>query len=122
MATEKTGLLNLSTGPAWSKENNTTFARLFIESDHAQIKPLQLGFSDRAKVYLNSQLLYSGHDEFQSRDYRFLGTIGYYDELYLPLKKGRNELWVAISEDFGGWGIKALIEDWTGIKIQTDFK
>lgn len=122
MTTEKTGLLNLATGPTWSKENNTTFARLIIESDRVQIKPLQLGFSDRAKVYLNDQLLYSGHDEFQSRDYRFMGTVGYYDELYLPLKKGRNELWVAVSENFGGWGIKAAIDDQSGIKIQTDFK
>lgn len=122
MTTEKSGLLNLATGPTWSKENNTTFARLIIESDQAQIKPLRLGFSDRAKVYLNEQLLYSGQDEFQSRDYRFMGTIGYYDELYLPLKKGRNELWVAVSENFGGWGIKAVIDDQSGMKINLDFK
>ena len=45
-----------------------------------------------------------------SRDYRFLGTIGYFDAVYLQLKKGRNDLWIAVSENFGGWGIKAKLE------------
>jgi hypothetical protein len=78
---------------------------------------LQLGFSDRARVFLNDQVLYSGRDEFQSRDYRFLGTVGLFDEVYLTLKKGRNELWVAVSETFGGWGIKAALPDRTGINV-----
>jgi hypothetical protein len=115
---ESTGLLNLATGPVVSETNNTSFARVVIQSDKAQVKRLQLGFSDRARVYLNDQILYSGHDEFLSRDYRFLGTVGYYDEVYLPLKKGRNELWIAISETFGGWGLKGAIADQTGIKIE----
>jgi hypothetical protein len=58
----------------------------------------------------------AGADDYRSRDYRFLGTIGYFDELYLPLKKGENELIFAVSEDFGGWGIKALFEDPVGIR------
>lgn len=52
------------------------------------------------------------------RDYRFLGTIGLFDEVYLPLKKGENELWLAVTESFGGWGIKALIEDLAGLTIK----
>ena len=50
-------------------------------------------------------------DNFLSRDYRFLGTIGYYDALYLDLAKGRSELWMALSEDMGGWGVQAKLED-----------
>ncbi len=115
---EWTGIVNLATGPQMSKTNNMSFARVVIQSDQAQVKRLQLGFSDRAKVYLNDQILYSGHDEFMSRDYRFLGLVGYYDEVYLPLKKGRNELWIAVSETFGGWGLKGAIADQTGIKIE----
>ncbi len=107
LAAEPTGLVNLALGPRWSEKDNTTFARVVIVSDKAQTKRLRLGFSDRARVYLNDQALYAGHDEFQSRDYRFLGTLGYWDEVYLPLRKGRNELWVAVSEEFGGWGIRA---------------
>jgi hypothetical protein len=115
---EPTGLVNLGVGPQWSEAANTTFARVVIVSDKAQTKKLRLGFSDRARVYLNDQVLYAGHDEFRSRDYRFLGTVGYWDEVYLPLKKGRNELWVAVSEDFGGWGIRGAIADPAGITVE----
>jgi hypothetical protein len=91
-------------------KKNTVFARMTIQADKPGVKKLTLGFSDRARVYLNNQLLYAGEDNFLSRDYRFLGTIGYFDAVYLHLKKGPNELWIAVSEDFGGWGIKAKLE------------
>ena len=41
----------------------------------------------------------------------------HFDHVYLPLKVGRNELWVAVSEDFGGWGITGMFEDMTGITM-----
>jgi hypothetical protein len=53
-----------------------------------------------------------------SRDYRFLGTIGFYDKLFLPLKKGDNELWFVTSENFGGWGVKAKFENMEGILLK----
>ncbi len=115
---EPTGLVNLAVGPHWSEDTNTTFARVVIVSGKAQTKKLRLGFSDRARVYLNDQILYAGHDEFGSRDYRFLGTVGYWDEVYLPLRKGRNELWVAVSEDFGGWGIRGALADPSGVTVE----
>jgi hypothetical protein len=63
-------------------------------------------------------LIYGGSDVYTSRDYRFLGTIGLFDELYLPLKKGDNELWFAVTENFGGWGVKAMFDDLSGIRIK----
>ena len=69
-------------------------------------------------VYLNDKLLYFGKDAYMSRDYRFLGTVGFYDMLFLPLKKGDNELWFVVSEDFGGWIIKAKLEDMTEISLK----
>jgi hypothetical protein len=115
---EPTGVVNLAVGPQWTKEANTTFARVVIVSEEAQTKKLRLGFSDRARVYLNDQILYAGRDEFRSRDYRFLGTVGYWDEVYLPLRKGRNELWVAVSEEFGGWGIRGALSDPVGVTVE----
>jgi hypothetical protein len=44
--------------------------------------------------------------------------MGLFDELYLPLKKGKNELWMVVTENLGGWGVKALVEDMEGIKIR----
>ncbi|CCH57634.1 hypothetical protein BN8_p06832 (plasmid) [Fibrisoma limi BUZ 3] len=117
MEAEPTGRLNLARSVVWSSTATTTFARLLIDSEREQTKPLQLGFSDRAQVYLNDTLLYRGHDEFRSRDYRFLGSMGYYDTLYVRLRKGRNELWIAIAEDFGGWGVQALLVDQSGLRF-----
>ncbi|MBL7961913.1 hypothetical protein JNL27_16895, partial [bacterium] len=90
---------------------NTAFAKVTVVSDKDQIKKLTFGFSDRVRVYCNGKIIYSGIDNYVSRDYRFLGTIGYYDAIYVSLQKGKNEIWMAVSEDFGGWGLQAAIED-----------
>jgi membrane dipeptidase len=119
LESESTGLANLARVQGIEGEGkNTVFAKVVIVSEREQIKKLKLGFSDRVKVYLNDRLLYGGNNLYRSRDYRFLGTIGLFDEIYLPLKQGRNELWLAVSESFGGWGIKALFEDMDGIEIE----
>ncbi|MCI0444143.1 hypothetical protein L0152_13155 [bacterium] len=118
LESESTGVTNLARLDGVDDVKYTVFAKLTIESEQDQIKKMRFGFSDEVKVYLNDLLIYGGSDPYQSRDYRFLGTIGYFDELYLPLKKGMNEVWMAVSENFGGWGIKALIEDMNGITIK----
>jgi len=112
------GLVNLATVSNWTRTNNTVLVKLVVYADKPLVKKLTLGFSDRVKLYLNNQILFAGQDKFQSRDYRFLGTVGFYDDVYLHLKKGKNELLIAVSEDFGGWGIQAKIEDQKGIRIE----
>ncbi len=106
---EPSGLTNLSRAHAIRGEANTVYVRTTIDSDRARCQPLELGFSDRAVVFLNGERIYRGDDTYRSRDYRFLGSIGWFDTLYLPLIAGGNELVVAVSEDFGGWGIQARL-------------
>ncbi|GAB4052933.1 LamG domain-containing protein [Spirosoma litoris] len=118
LTAENSGKLNVSRIRKRSEEANTVFVKLTIISDKSQIKKLDLGFSDRVNVYVNERLVYAGHDEFLSRDYRFLGTVGYYDAIFLDLKKGPNELWIAVSENFGGWGVQGLIADQSGLTIK----
>jgi len=36
----------------------------------------------------------------------------------LPLVSGKNELWLAVSESFGGWGVKAMFDDTEGIRVE----
>ena len=115
---ENTGLANLARLQGLDGERNTVFARVVIVSEVEQFKKVRFGFSDNVKVYFNGQLMYGGSDIFRSRDYRFLGSIGLFDELYLPLKRGENELWFAVTENFGGWGIEAFVDDMTEIKIK----
>jgi hypothetical protein len=112
---ENTGTLNLAGVVTFSNDRNTVLARVIINSDRDQLKKFMFGFSDRARVFFNNQLLYSGQDDFASRDYRFLGTIGYHDAVYLQLKKGTNTIDVAVSETFGGWAVKGKFDDVSGI-------
>lgn len=81
------------------------YARATIESDRDQVKKLSLGYSDEVSVFLNGQILYRGRSAQYFRDPGFLGIIDpENDAVYLPLKKGKNELTLAVSELGGGWG------------------
>lgn len=116
LPTEVSGLANIATLTPFKRETaNTVFVRYTIQATHKHTKALQFGFSDRARVFLNGQLMFAGNDGFRTRDYRYLGTIGYHDTVYLPLKKGENELWIAVSENFGGWAVQGRWMDLEGI-------
>ena len=82
-----------------------------FDVDEAGVKQLALGYSDKAAVYLNGKLIYKGDNSYRSRDYRYLGTIGLFDTVALPLKEGENDLCIAVTEAFGGWGVMARLED-----------
>ena len=114
---ESTGTINISRIQARSREINTVFAKCIIQSESDQVKQLDFGYSDEVVVMCNDQLLYRGDNSFRSRDYRYLGTIGYFDSVYLPLKKGKNEITIAVREGFGGWGLRAKLKDLEGVKI-----
>jgi len=118
LETERSGLANLARVQGINLRKNTAFARKIIVSDRERIARLDFGFSDRIRVYLNGRLLYRGDDTYLSRDYRFLGSIGYFDALYLPLTQGENELLLAVSEDLGGWGIQAKLENLAGLTLE----
>jgi hypothetical protein len=110
LSADHNGITDLAQLSGVTEEVNTVFVRKIIDATAPRIQKMSFGFSDGARVYLNGRLLYEGNDVFISRDYRFLGTVGYWDAVYLPLQKGRNELLIAVSEMFGGWGIKAKME------------
>ncbi|MCB0640478.1 MAG: hypothetical protein KDC44_02525 [Phaeodactylibacter sp.] len=96
---------------------NTVFAKITLQSDQKQWKLLEFGYSDRVVVLLNGKPIYRGANGFVTRDYRYLGTIGFFDAVYLDLKKGENTLLFAVSEDFGGWGVMARLVDERGVTL-----
>ena len=116
---EADGLVNLAEHSEWSQKNNTVFLRLSIESDNSSIQRMTYGFSDRVMIFLNGKIIVGGNDGYRTRDYRFLGTIGYFDEVFLHLSKGENELLIAVSEELGGWGFQGKITDRNGIRLLT---
>jgi len=88
------------------------YARTSISSERDQVKKLYLGYSDDVSVFLNGKILYRGRSAQNFRDPGFLGIVNpENDAIYLPLKKGSNELVLAVSELGGGWGfICRLVE------------
>jgi hypothetical protein len=88
------------------------YARTAIQSDRDQVKKLEIGYSDDVSVFLNGKILYRGRSAQGFRDPRFLGIINpENDAVYLPLKKGSNELMLAVSELGGGWGFICRLVD-----------
>jgi len=82
-----------------------------IEAERDQVKKLLLGYSDEVTVFLNGRILYRGRSAQNFRDPGFLGIVNpENDALYLPLRKGRNELVLAVSELGGGWGFICRVE------------
>ena len=89
------------------------YARTSIDSDRDQVKKLNIGYSDDVSMFLNGKILYRGRSAQNFRDPDFLGIVSPDDDaVYLRLKKGKNELMLAVSELGGGWGFICRLEDY----------
>jgi hypothetical protein len=81
------------------------YARTNVDSDRDQVKKLFIGYSDDVSVFLNGKIIWRGRSAQGFRDPGFLGIVNpENDAIYVPLKKGSNELVLAVSELGGGWG------------------
>jgi Tol biopolymer transport system component len=92
--------------------SKVVFARATIQADRAGLRRMRFGYSDGAVVYLNGQPLFFGMNasRLRSPDFGFsvLDRVG--NVLYLPLKRGRNELVFAVTEYTGGWAFWARLD------------
>jgi hypothetical protein len=102
----------------WSKRlepqpgMQVVYARAVIDSDRDQVKKLAIGYSDDVSVFLNGAILWRGRSAQNFRDPAFLGIVdAENDAVYLPLRKGSNELVLAVSELGGGWGFICRLVD-----------
>ncbi len=114
---DESGAANLARVSGRTRDVNTLFVRKTLTADTAKTVRFQYGFSDRVTVFFNGRAIAYGDDTYVTRDYRHLGTIGLYDSVFLPLKRGENELIFAVSEGFGGWGIKAAMDPVVGVQM-----
>ncbi|WP_299194796.1 hypothetical protein [uncultured Erythrobacter sp.] len=117
LAVEPYGIADISrlTGPEENLDSVLVSTR--ITSDSARKVRLNFGYSDRVRLFLNGELVFDGIAQWRSRDFFFLGTIGFNDAVMLDLEEGENHLVAAVSETFGGWGFAAAIEDGEGLVI-----
>jgi hypothetical protein len=94
------------------------YARARIRSEREQVRKLLFGYSDEVTVFLNGRALFTGKSAFRFRDPGFLGIVDVEnDAIHLPLRKGANEIVLAVSEYFGGWGFVCRLEDIDGVKL-----
>ena len=71
------------------------------------------------KDFINGKLLFSGDNSYRSRSLRYLGVMTLdHERLALPLVKGDNELIVAVSESFGGWGVTGRFDSLDGLVLE----
>jgi len=106
VAAEPSGLVDVSRTLAFNGvEPECVLARTVIPSDGRRPSmKVDIGYSDAVSVFLNGALVFAGDSSYRSRDSAFLGIVGYFDSVNLPLRKGPNELLLAVTEGFGGWG------------------
>ena len=94
-------------------------ARLRLHAREAGPKRLDLGFSDEVSVFLNGMPLLSADDSYSFDAPRRQGLITPDQaSVYLPLVKGDNEVVVAVTDRFGGWGLMGRFEDLSGITVE----
>ena len=105
----------ISPGPTdgWAPSPTAILARTVVHADKEGPKKYWFGYSDEACFFLNGRLVFYGKSAYRSRDTSFLGIIGFYDAVSLPLKKGSNEILFAIGEASGGWGL--VLQDATAV-------
>ena len=115
------GLLELHRSVALpaSSRAAAVVARLHVRAVAAGPRAFELGFSDRATVFLNGQPVFEGEASYSFDAPRREGLIGYDQaRLWLPLAAGDNELLVVVSDSFGGWGLMGRFPDSDGIAVE----
>jgi hypothetical protein len=94
-------------------------ARVTLTADRPRTVRLLLGFSDRVTVFLNGKPLFSGDQRYFFDNPRQEGVIGFHQAtVYLQLQQGPNEVMLAVSDQFGGWGVVGRLLEAEGVRIQ----
>jgi len=109
---EPTGVVNVA---RYAKKGpvvpGIVLARTRINTHEERTMELEFGYSDLVSIFLNGRILFTGNNIYQSRDPFFQGRVGLFDSIFLPLKKGDNELLLLLAESMGGWGFMGRVGD-----------
>ncbi|MEP7267574.1 MAG: hypothetical protein ABI844_08085 [Saprospiraceae bacterium] len=122
IAAETAGLVNLTRRFGAAPERKIVWLNTNIQTKEATSVNLQLGFSDEVWVYLNNQMVLVDKNLFQQAGMRKYpdGRASVQNTIAkLNLKKGNNELLIAVANDFYGWGLIARLDNTENI-LQTN--
>lgn len=112
VTSEPTGLINVARYAKRSgRDPDCVLARKIFYSPDRRVIRLSFGYSDEAAVFLNRKKVFYGNSAYRYRDPSFLGVVGLFDTVYLPLEKGLNEIFLIVKESFGGWGFMGRTND-----------
>jgi hypothetical protein len=85
------------------------YARTVINSTRAETRRLRFCYSDGAVVYVNNKpVSFSMNPQGFRDDLGIMARAG--DAVYVPLKKGQNEIVIAVIEIGGGWAFGATLD------------
>jgi hypothetical protein len=84
------------------------YARTTITVQHDELRRLQYTYSNGVVVYLNGRPLAFAMNPGGLRGLGVMAKTG--DALYLPLKRGRNQLVFAVIQCTGGWAYSARLD------------
>ena len=123
LAAERDGLVNLTREeglPEGQGKWDLAWLKTEVTSDKAQSKHVAIGWSREVWVFVNGKQVFADKNLYQppsarkTPDGRLSLENGSFD---LPLQKGKNEIAIALANNFYGWGIKLRLDDVKGVKI-----
>jgi hypothetical protein len=93
-------------------------ARLVLQSEGTRAQRLYLGYSDWVTVFVNGQAVFSGNARYSFDNPRQEGLITRTQAtLWLPLRDGANEVLLAVTDVFGGWGLSGRLDPADGARL-----
>lgn len=85
------------------------YARTTVTSARDEIRRMHYAYSDGAVVYLNGRpLAFAMNPSGLRGGLGVMARVG--DAVYLPLRRGRNEIVFAVVEATGGWAVSARLD------------
>jgi len=118
---EDRGIVNLTRvyGGVENNKRRLAWLKTTIQSDKAQERTLQVGFSDEIWLFINGQLHYVDKNHYGTPGQKFPAGRCTIENatIKLPLQQGKNEILVALANYFYGWGIIARLDDTEGIHV-----
>ncbi|HEV2737295.1 MAG TPA: hypothetical protein VGU66_01840 [Candidatus Elarobacter sp.] len=83
-------------------------ARTVIQSDRDEVRRMLIGYTNGVEVYANGKPLFFGMYPIVQAGLGYMDMIG--DGVFVPLKKGPNEVVLAVTDLTGGWGFWARLD------------
>jgi len=84
--------------------------RLVVRAERDTVRRLDLGFSDEYLLLVNGRPVAGGNAAYSFDDPRNDGVLTpRLASVYLPLRRGDNEVLIVLQDVFGGWGIVGIL-------------